>query len=217
MANDVNGTTTLVSPLFNLEGAASATLSYWRWFYSNPGDDWWTVDVTADGENWVHIEETQQSANVWNQFTFEVSDYVGFTRHFQVRFIAADRGSVSLVEAAVDDFSLDVVRPPTAGLPAEDVEAVRVSSGIVSCSPNPFNPHVSIVYRIGLEAPVRLQIYDVTGRLVRTLVDGPVAAGEHTVAFDGRNAAGSSAASGVYFLHMETPEIMQVRQLTLIK
>ncbi|MGD8396319.1 MAG: C25 family cysteine peptidase, partial [Candidatus Eiseniibacteriota bacterium] len=217
-----DGKTTLKSPVFELEGATSATLSYWRWYtndlYLAPNEDYWDVAVTADGIDWVDLEHTLESANAWTQHTFELGDFVPLTDQLQLRFVASDYGQGSLVEAAVDDIMLDVVFQASAGTGPVDVERLRLANGIVGISPNPFNPRTSIVYRVGAPVPVELALYDVQGRLVRSLVDGAVVeAGEHTLVFDGRGAAGAPLASGIYFLRFETPEIMQVRQLTLVK
>jgi hypothetical protein len=221
-SNDVDGgKTTLLSPVFDLADAVSATLSYWRWYTNdlgnNPGEDWWTVDVTDDGVGWTHLEYTQASANSWNEYTFNIADFVSFTDHFQVRFIAEDLSPGSLVEAAVDDFALDVVRAPTAGISPAEVDAIRQANGFVSVSPNPFNPATTIVYEVGQSTSVRLRVYDVSGRMVRSLIDDTVEAGEHTVTFDGRGASGRALASGIYFLRLDTPEVMEVRQITLLK
>ncbi|MBU1700774.1 MAG: T9SS type A sorting domain-containing protein [Candidatus Eisenbacteria bacterium] len=212
------GITTLLTPVFDLSGATSATLSYWRWYTNdlgnNPGEDYWTVDITADGDTWVHLEYTQESANTWTQFTFNLGDYVDFTSQTQIRFIAADASPGSLVEAAVDDFSLDIVRGDVSGAPAV---ADHLEFGIVSCSPNPFNPQTSIAFRLEQKSPVRLSIFDVSGRRVRSLVHGPVAAGNHMVVFDGTDSRGHAVSSGIYFLKLETPNIVQVKRLTLIR
>jgi hypothetical protein len=221
--NDVDGgKTTLLTPLFDVDQAVSATISYWRWYTNDlgnrPSEDWWDVDVTTDGLNWVHLEHTTDSANSWNQYTFEARDYVPLANHLQVRFVAADEGTGgSLVEAAVDDFMFDVVRIPSAGVGPVDVDQVRATFGIISCNPNPFNPHTSIVYQVGRETAVKLSVYDVNGRMIRSLVNDIVEVGRHTVVFDGRTDEGGVLASGVFFLRFETPEFMEVNQITLIK
>jgi hypothetical protein len=220
--NDVdNGKTTLLTPVFDLADAVSATVSYWRWYTNdlgnNPGEDWWSVDVTADGVSWTHLEYTQTSANVWTEQTFDLGAHVPFTDHCQLRFVADDQSPGALVEAAIDDFALDVVRSVSAGLSPVDVDAVRAANGFVSISPNPFNPATRITYRVGSEMPVELGVYDVQGRMVRKLVDGTVEAGTHTVAFDGRSTAGRMLGSGIYFLRLETPAVLEVRQVTLVK
>ena len=48
-------------------------------------------------------------------------------------------------------------------------------------------------------------------------MDGAVVAGEHTITFDGTDAQGHALSSGIYFLRMETPQIVQVKQVSLLK
>ena len=78
--------------------------------------------------------------------------------------------------------------------------------------PNPFNPATTITYALGAPGPVTLEIYDVQGRLVRTLVDGPQATGQHTVVFDAEGLP-----SGTYLYRLQTPTGTQTRQMTLLR
>jgi hypothetical protein len=110
------GKTTLLSPVFNLTGYTQATVSYYRW-YSNdmgasPGLDYWVVDVTGDGTNWVHLENTNVSNRSWALQSFNVGDYVGLTSQVRFRFIASDYDPGSLVEAGVDDFAVVACTAP---------------------------------------------------------------------------------------------------------
>jgi flagellar hook assembly protein FlgD len=66
-------------------------------------------------------------------------------------------------------------------------------------------------------APVQLSVYDVMGRKVATLVDGPVAAGEHEVRWDGHSSGGHAVASGVYLLRLEAGDQVATRRLTVVK
>jgi hypothetical protein len=68
--------------------------------------------------------------------------------------------------------------------------------------PNPFNPSTTIGFSVSQGGPVMLEISDLTGRHVRTLLSGQVAAGHHSVQWDGRDERGSAAASGVYFYRL---------------
>jgi hypothetical protein len=212
------GKTTLLSPVFDLSNAISASIEYWRWYTNdlgnNPGEDYWDVDVTADGTNWVHLEHTNASVNSWNQYTFELGEYVELTENVQIRFVADDSGAGSLVEAAVDDFSLDAVKTPATDVSAE---VIRESFGLISCSPNPFNPKTQIVYRVGEETQTVLKVYNVSGRAVRTLVEGKIPAGLQTAVFDGLDDQGNELGSGIYFLRLDTPQFLEVRQVTLLK
>lgn len=69
--------------------------------------------------------------------------------------------------------------------------------------PNPFNPSTLIRFTLPVAATVRLTVYDVLGRQVATLLDGPCDAGEVQVAWHGTDQNGARAASGVYFYRME--------------
>jgi flagellar hook assembly protein FlgD len=64
---------------------------------------------------------------------------------------------------------------------------------------------------------VRLQIYDVSGRLVKTLADGFMGEGVHSVGWDGTARNGSRASSGVYFYVLRTPERTAKNQLVMMK
>jgi len=73
--------------------------------------------------------------------------------------------------------------------------------------PNPFNPATTIEFALpaSFRGRVQLSIYDLGGRLVRTLVDGQLAGGRHTVGWRGDDARGRSLASGVYLYRLVTP------------
>jgi hypothetical protein len=83
--------------------------------------------------------------------------------------------------------------------------------------PNPFNPVTTVDYSLAERAHVTLRVYDLAGRLVRTLVDAEQEFGEREVIWDGRTDPGARAASGVYFLRMETGGFRAVDKLVLLK
>jgi hypothetical protein len=81
--------------------------------------------------------------------------------------------------------------------------------------PNPFNPATTVRFSLAGPGPASLRIYDVQGRVVRTLVDEPMVAGEHTVRWDGRTDSGAQAASGVYFMRLQTADFTDHRKLVM--
>lgn len=84
--------------------------------------------------------------------------------------------------------------------------------------PNPFNPSTVIPFSIGQPEPrVRIRIYSSAGRLVRTLVDGPLPAGPQEVVWDGADARQRAVASGVYIYLLETANFHAQDKLVLIK
>ncbi|MBM3320964.1 MAG: S8 family serine peptidase [Candidatus Eisenbacteria bacterium] len=71
-------------------------------------------------------------------------------------------------------------------------------------APNPFNPQATIRFDLPAAGAAHLSVYDVSGRLVRVLADGPFAAGSHETAWDGRDDRGRAVGSGVYLLSLES-------------
>ncbi len=83
--------------------------------------------------------------------------------------------------------------------------------------PNPFNPLTSIVFTLDRAGSASLRVFDVSGRLVRTLVDGPLAAGGHTASWDGRDTSGRLVASGVYSYVLESERESAARKMVLLR
>ncbi|MBK7874184.1 MAG: choice-of-anchor B family protein [Planctomycetes bacterium] len=118
-AADVDGgTTTLLTPTFNLSGYSNAIVGYWRWFDNvaggaTPYDDAFRIDVTSNnGATWVNVETVGPGAEQigteggWAYHEFVVTDRVPLTNQFRMRFVASDTGMGSVVEAAIDDFKI---------------------------------------------------------------------------------------------------------------
>lgn len=213
------GKTTLLSPVFNLQDATAASISYWRWYTNNlgnsPSQDYWDVEVTADGSTWVPLEHTLESANSWTERTFDLAGVVPFTNAVRLRFVATDLSPGSLVEAAVDDIMVTIIRPGSSS-GVNEGDAVLMT-GLGACRPNPIGASATLSYRLPARCAVRIELYDVAGRHVRTLVDGLVEAGEQTLDFRSIDANGRRISSGIYFLRLETPEVTQIRQVAIVQ
>jgi hypothetical protein len=83
--------------------------------------------------------------------------------------------------------------------------------------PNPFNPTTTIRFDLAESADVVLQIYDVSGRLIRTLVSANKPAGRYAIPWDGRNAGGHTVASGVYFYRLKAGSYTEARKMVLLQ
>lgn len=83
--------------------------------------------------------------------------------------------------------------------------------------PNPFNPTTTISYSVVRDAHVELEIYDLAGRHVRTLVSGRVESGEYEVEWNGTDAAGAAVASGVYLYRLRAGAFTETRRMVLVK
>jgi hypothetical protein len=111
-AADVDGgKTTLVSPTVDLAGKNSALLTYWRWYASEtgsaPNNDSFIVDVSNDnGSTWTNVETLACGDRCWRKIEVYLEDFVALTSQTRVRFIAQDQSPGSVVEAAIDDFTI---------------------------------------------------------------------------------------------------------------
>jgi hypothetical protein len=86
------------------------------------------------------------------------------------------------------------------------------SFGLDQNRPNPFNPVTAISYKLQASSHVSLKVYDISGRMVATLVEGWQETGSHEVTFDG-----SRLSSGLYFVKMQAGSFSTVRKMMLVK
>ena len=90
-------------------------------------------------------------------------------------------------------------------------------SRLLTSAPNPFNPRTAIRFALPWEEKVRMDIYDLRGRHVRSLLDETRASGFHRVIWEGVDGDGSPVASGVYRVLLRTPTVEQSSALTLVR
>lgn len=84
-------------------------------------------------------------------------------------------------------------------------------------TPNPFNNATNITFNIGAESPVRLVIFDVTGRIVRTLVKGKLVPNRYSVVWDGHDNSGRPVAAGLYLYQLEAGAFRSTQKLIVIR
>ena len=104
----------------------------------------------------------------------------------------ADRGAVYIM-------FLDSIVPATGGIP---LPTFASGGALGRAVPNPFRPETTIPFRLEETAQVRIDIWDVSGRLVRRLVDEALPGGDHKAVWNGRDDAGRTLAAGTYFYRM---------------
>jgi hypothetical protein len=93
------------------------------------------------------------------------------------------------------------------------VDGVRIGQN----RPNPFERSTGIELSLDRDNRVRLEIYDVAGRKVRTLQDGVMAAGSHQLVWDGSTDAGRSATAGTYFYRLVTENGSETRRMVRLQ
>ncbi len=136
-AADVDGgKTTLFSPEYALSELDDPVIGYWRWFSNDqgasPNADELLVEISDDGSTWVEAETVgptgAQSGGGWYYHEIRVLDFVAATDTVQLRFVASDLGSASIVEAAIDDLQVSgyVCALDCNGNGSDDVEEIAL-------------------------------------------------------------------------------------------
>ena len=112
--------------------------------------------------------------------------------------------------------TLDVVVQKT-GNPNAVAKHGQSHDAFAWASPNPLNPSTVIRFALSQPGSVSLNVYDISGRLVKGLANQFMEAGVHDVRWDGTTRTGTRVASGVYFYVLRTPEGMFKSQLVVAK
>jgi hypothetical protein len=99
----------------------------------------------------------------------------------------------------------------------DDPSAVPQVFNLAQNYPNPFNARTEISFVIASPGLVKLEVLDISGRLVKTLVDSYFESGRHTLIWDGTNSENHTIASGVYFYKLSTAANSEIKRMTLLK
>jgi hypothetical protein len=181
---------------------------------------------TAEGAEFVNVQQGSAFANGLavqkqgeaGEVTFAVASLNGKISDGVIAvFELNDRAT------EVNLSNIAVVRMSETGKPvkmsAEAVKAIGIPDAFAleQNYPNPFNPTTNIRFSLPETNDVTLEVYDLTGRLVRTLVSGQVEAGVHTMTWDGKDASGVQVASGVYLYRIQAGAFNQTNKMTLLK
>lgn len=177
-----------------------------------------STPFTGDALSAPMIDASRTEDNVVAQRLFRASSQALTLEPGQVIDVAFDVSDLATVPAGYtrDYVFVSTGRYNEPGAGENGAERKR-SFALDANVPNPFNPATTIRYSLATATHVELEIYDVRGALVRTLVSGDRPAGEQSVEWNGLSDAGTPMASGVYFYRLHTPEFTQTRKMILLK
>ena len=96
-------------------------------------------------------------------------------------------------------------------------DLIPTTTSLSNVYPNPFNPSTTIDYTLSVNSDVNLSIYDMQGRMVRSLVSGNQDAGTYNVVWNGLNDNSEQSASGIYLVMMEANGNIYQQSITLLK
>jgi hypothetical protein len=151
--------------------------------------------LSADGEDWMQI-------------------HPGFGLAVVPTIVAVQPGMAAKSNAVARPRRADVGE-----LETEDpiAKAAPLVTGLVSASPNPFNPRTTLSFALEQDEDVALAVYSVRGELVRQLVAERMSQGAHSVVWDGTDRRGLSVASGVYLARFTAGSLKMTQRLVLMR
>lgn len=208
----------LESPALDCSDASQVRLSFARKLSveRSNGGSWDYARVQVNGAT---IWESPSGANLndpaWTLQTLDISAAADGNPSVRVRFTMHSDGSVIFGGWNLDDILVTGIVPqPIVGVPTI-VPAGRAL--LHANAPNPGRPVTTLRFHLPECDRVTLNIYDIRGRLVRTLVRGNLDAGDHEVDWDGRTTSGAPSPVGVYLYRLTTSTTEQTRKLMLLR
>ncbi|NOG45501.1 MAG: T9SS type A sorting domain-containing protein [Calditrichaeota bacterium] len=181
---------------FDLTFADSSFFGLWVYgdFSFNTLELWYDVD----GQQYRILELDTLDFSGWKLVKFPVSQFDGSEISLHSIVVKQQPGAYTQGTIYIDDLQYDVVT----ALQKTDNPIILTKFNLQQNYPNPFNPNTTISYtvRANSNSPqqVKLVVYDLLGRRVKTLIDKPQQAGKYKVAFDA-----SGLASGVYYYRIK--------------
>jgi hypothetical protein len=179
-----------------------------------------------NGSAWQTVATFARAGSIQNNVFYHATVTIprttyNFPTNAQIRFMCD-------ASADNDDVYIDQIefRGTTAALGLSFAKASEASSAdealhesfeLKQNYPNPFNPATTIAFSLPQESDVSIKIYDVTGSLVRTMVNDNRVAGEYSVVWNGQNDKGVRVSSGVYIYRIEAGNFMQTRRMVVLK
>jgi subtilisin-like proprotein convertase family protein len=158
-------------------------------------DCWYDTDRQVDGPGSLQDYNGSDAFGPWEMHCFDI--FQDYTLHWY-------------------SWRIEVIGDPLENL-AESKSLLPTKFDFSKIYPNPFNSQISIEYGLPTAAEVSLFIYDIQGRLVKTIPCGALAPGYHNIIWDATNDDNRQVSSGVYLLRVAAGEERITRKITLLK
>ncbi|MCC7431020.1 choice-of-anchor J domain-containing protein [bacterium] len=205
----------LVSSAIEVPGGQQVLLKYWACAVDGQAKDSLKIKISTTTNNSSAFTEVSYFKvdgpwGVWHEYVLDLSSYSGTTIYVAWNWFCANT-SANAQNFAVDDVSVGIFTEVSEN-------AVKPSVYFLSQNhPNPFNPTTEILFSLPTTESVLLKVFDVKGRLVKTLVDGKISAGNSKVFWNGTNENGKQVSSGIYFYKLKSENFSETKKMVLLK
>ncbi|MBN2621058.1 SBBP repeat-containing protein [candidate division WOR-3 bacterium] len=184
-----------------VDGAGNVYAAGWSLSGGGASYDYVTIKYNSAGDMvWTGIYNGPESSSDYANAVVVDDEYVYVTGKSFYSATSYDYATIKYLAVGVAEGPGSEIEPPR-----------------LAIYPNPSYSAVRVRYSLSKPGWVILNIYDACGRLVKTLVDGSRAAGNHTVQWDGNDNAGKEVTAGIYFSRIEGGDFTAVTKLTVLK
>ncbi|HPM36567.1 MAG TPA: T9SS type A sorting domain-containing protein [candidate division Zixibacteria bacterium] len=183
-----------VAPTVALTGINQLTIAY-------EDEDLMAGDSVLGDESQLKMYRWHEGLNIWQ--------YVG-------GLVDTSGNNVTAEISTLGTFALFTTKSPV-GVEDELESPLPYRFEVSQNYPNPFNPTTTIEYSVPVRSQVTIEIFNVLGQQVRTLVNEPQSAGSYRVEWNGSDKAGNSVSTGVYLYRFQAGDVVQTKKMLLIK
>lgn len=197
-----------------LPSNGNCMLSFDSHLYTELDYDPVRVQISEDGNEWTTLWTDSGRQDWWQRIYVDLSQYPG--PHY-LRFRLTDQSTHA--ELTDPGWTIDNIRIFTGSAVAnDDHHSPQISSfALYPNSPNPFNPSTTISFANAQTSDVKLEIFNIRGQKVRTLLDESLNAGTHRIVWDGCSDQGKSVSSGLYMYRLSSPGFAKTMKMMLLK
>ncbi len=209
--NSSIATITTSSPINMNSVSDDVCLTFWHNYYVEHDYDFCVVEYSFDGTNWTELEQFSGVSNNWVQEFIFVPEFID--HYVYLRFKLTADEVLNDPGWWIDDLKIIA----STGASANNNIPVYEST-LNGNYPNPFNPETVISFSIAQSSSqVNLEIYNIRGQKVKTLINDELQSGMHTAIWDGKDDQGKSVSSGIYFYKMQNVDYSKTRKMILMK
>jgi len=182
-----------------------------------------STGVGMEGVEVVYGYSTDPTGATWPKHVYtDSSGYFIFNEYARVVSIAFQKQNFDTVHQTVQIWpdstvTISIALDPIVGIVDSENNLLASEFELFQNYPNPFNPETAIEYYLPQSTAIRLEILNLLGQIVRTLVAGQRPAGNHWTLWDGKDDSGREVASGVYIYRLVAGKYRESRKMMLLK
>jgi len=213
--NYYDDTDSWIESNFSLDlSAGPASVSFYYMGNLQTDRDYLYLESSTDGGTTWNQVSTPITGNqlTFTQYEASLDDLIGYS-DVRLRFHLTSDATGQRDGILLDDISINWTQTSI-----DDNSGTIPNSFTLSQNyPNPFNPSTEISFTIPVNGQVKLTVFDLLGRNVKTLISEELTAGSHEITWEGNDESGKNVASGIYLYKLETAGMNQVKMMTLIR